>query len=418
MSAVWHPFTQMKTASPLPRVSSANGAWLHLSDGQAVLDAISSWWVTTHGHCHPAIMQAIASQAQLLDQVLFASFSHEGAERLAKELIESTHSFFHKVFFSDDGSTAVEVALKMALQAQNQAGQPGRTHFVAFDSAYHGDTVGAMSVAAASPFTAPFAPLLFPILRCRQGRHHADPLELWTGHFTETMARHGSHVAAVILEPLVQGAGGMIVWPEEAVRHIVEVARSFGAYVIFDEVMTGFGRTGALFAFQKLGLVPDILCLSKGLTAGTLPLAVTLCSQSIYNAFWHDDRARMFFHGHSFTANPMGCAAALANLELLRQGELQAKWKSIEAIHRSQLERLADHPALADGRLCGTIAALELKANGSSYLSGDPLRLHRQALAKGVLLRPLGNVLYLLPPYCMTEEELLWCWQVLEGLLP
>jgi adenosylmethionine-8-amino-7-oxononanoate aminotransferase len=408
----------MKTASPLPKVDSARGAWLHLSDGRRVLDAISSWWVTTHGHCHPAIMQAIASQANSLDQVLFASFSHEGAERLAGELLELTHTFFHKVFFSDDGSTAVEVALKMALQAQAQAGQPGRTHFVAFDAAYHGDTVGAMSVAGASPFTAPFSPLLFPILRCRQGRHRQDPLELWTSHFVETMARHGEQVAAVILEPLVQGAGGMIVWPEDAVRHIVEVARSFGAYVIFDEVMTGFGRTGALFAFQKLGLTPDLLCLSKGLTAGALPLAVTLCSKVIYDSFWHDDRARMFFHGHSFTANPMGCAAALANLELLRQGGLQAKWNSMEAIHRRQLEGLADHPAVADGRFCGTIAAVELKTKQVGYLSGDPLLLHRQALEKGVLLRPLGNVLYLLPPYCITEDELLRCWKVLADLLP
>ncbi|MCB1053313.1 MAG: adenosylmethionine--8-amino-7-oxononanoate transaminase, partial [Acidobacteria bacterium] len=319
MGSVWHPFTQMKTAPAPLKVRSAEGSRLYLTDGRVLIDAISSWWVITHGHCHPPLMQAIRRQTEQLDQVIFAGFSHEPAERLADQMVALTAPHFQKVFFSDDGSTSVEVALKMAIQAQHQWGQTQRTQFVAFEAAYHGDTVGAMSVGGPGPFTDPYLPMLFSVTRCKQGQTSDDPLERWVGPFEQWMHEHGDQTVAVILEPLVQGAGGMIMWPVAAVRRIVEVARAHGALVIFDEVMTGFGRTGSLFAYQKVGVAPDLLCLSKGLTGGTLPLSLTLATQAIFDAFWHDEKARMFFHGHSFTANPFGCAAAVANLSLLDQ---------------------------------------------------------------------------------------------------
>ncbi|MBI4083448.1 MAG: adenosylmethionine--8-amino-7-oxononanoate transaminase [Candidatus Lambdaproteobacteria bacterium] len=404
----------MQQARPLPTVVQALDAVLYLAGGAEVIDAISSWWVITHGHSQPEIAAAIAEQACRLDQVIFAEFTHEPAEEVARELVALLPPGLAHVFFSDNGSTAVEIALKMALQACRQRGEPRRTRFLAFSEAYHGDTVGAMSVGAAGVFTEPYRELLFPVLRAGQGRCSDDPPEAWLGDFRALLERHHAELAAVILEPLIQGAGGMIVWPEAAVREIAELCRRAGVLLIFDEVMTGFGRTGALFALEKLGVTPDLLCLSKGLTGGALPLAATIATRQVYAAFLSEDRRRTFFHGHSFTANPIACAAAAANLRLLAEPAVRARWRRIEAIHRQRLARLAGRPILRDGRCCGIVAAVELASPRAGYLDAIGPALHDHALARGVLLRPLGHILYILPPFSITDEQLHRVWDVVE----
>ena len=404
-SPVWHPFTQMKDAGPFPEVVSARGSVLKLRDGATLLDAISSWWVITHGHCEPAIVEAVKAQASVLDQVIFAGFTHEKAERLAAELVEVTPDRLRHVFFSDDGSTAVEVALKMAVQAQYQNGSPERNLFLAFDSAYHGDTVGAMSVGGDSVFNRSFQPMRFQVIRAAHPKHLRRGVDAFLADFHEKLQRFGSRLAAVIVEPLIQGAGGMIVWPDQAVREIADACAAHGVYLIFDEVMTGFGRTGSLFAMDRLAVQPDLVCLSKGLTGGMLPLSVTLCSDPIYEAFLSDDRAKTFFHGHSFTANPISCAAALASLRLFRERDTRAAWQKIEAIHHERIAGFPEREIIEDARVCGVMAAIEIRDHRNDYLSPLGPDLYKHALANGVLLRPLGNVLYLLPPYCMTDSQ-------------
>jgi len=413
---IWRPYTQMKGAREPLRVASARRAVLRLADGREIIDAISSWWVITHGHRTPEIMEAIAEQTRSLDHVIFAEFTHAPAEALVELLVPLLPEGLDKVFFSDNGSTAVEVALKMALQACKQRGEPRRRRFLAFSAGYHGDTAGAMSVSARGPFTAPYGDLLFPVLRADQGRRTGDPLESWVAGFRTQVERHGEELAAVILEPLIQGAGGMVMWPETAVREIVTTCQARGILVIFDEVMTGFGRTGDLFAHTRLGLRPDLLCLSKGLTGGTLPLAVTVATDEVYQAFYSDDRSRMLFHGHSFTANPIACAAAAANLRLIAQPGVQRDWHRIGTIHHQRLQSLPHQHLLRDRRACGVVAAIEFDTEGG-YLDGLGPALHHLALDSGVLLRPLGNILYVLPPYSITDEQLHRTWDVMDAAM-
>jgi len=416
-SPVWHPFTQMKNAGPFPEVVSGSGDRLTLAGGKTLIDAISSWWVITHGHCHPRIMKAIADQTAKLDQVIFAGFTHEGAERLASGLVDLTPEPLTRVFFSDDGSTAVEVALKMALQHCIQRGEPQRDMFLAFDSAYHGDTVGAMSVGGEGIFTQAYKHMMFQVVRAAHPTLSTASPEDYTRDFHDQLQKHADRIAGVIVEPLIQGAGGMVMWPEEAVRDVVKTTQALGIPVIFDEVMTGFGRTGATFAMDRLGLAPDLVCFSKGLTAGSLPLAVTMATETIYDTFLSDDRKHTFFHGHSFTANPISCAAANANLDLLRQEDLASEWRRIESVHRERLAALKAPEVLEDRRCLGTIAAMALKAPQGGYLSPIGPRMYAHANASGVLLRPLGNVLYVMPPYCMETETLHRVWDVVEECL-
>lgn len=412
---IWRPFTQMRTAEKPLLVSSARDEFLRLKDGRDVVDAISSWWVITHGHCQPEIVEAIREQAARLDQVIFANFSHEPAERLAETLLEFLPDRLRHVFFSDNGSTSVEVALKMALQACRQQGRPEKTKFLAFSRSYHGDTVGAMSVGGRGVFTKPYAPLLFDVIHAGQGTRSSDAVEAYTSSALALMEKHREELAGVILEPLVQGAGGMIVWPVEAVRKICARARELGLFLIFDEVMTGFGRTGSLFAFEQIGIAPDLLCLSKGLTGGNLPLALTVASPEIYDAFLDDEKSKMFFHGHSFTGNPISCAAALANLRLLKKSDLSGRWRRISEIHRQRLESLPLQSIL-DRRIRGTIAAVELKTPRTGYESDFAERATGLALKHGVFLRPLGNILYVLPPYCISDESLHRVWDAIEKI--
>ncbi|MEB3257647.1 MAG: adenosylmethionine--8-amino-7-oxononanoate transaminase [Cyanobacteriota bacterium] len=406
---LWHPTTQVATADPPLRVLRGQGALLELEDGRTLIDAISSWWVTLHGHGEPSIAAAIAQQATQLEQVIFANFRHGPAERLAERL--SAHTGLQRVFFSDDGSTAVEVALKVAWQWWRNQGQP-RPQLIAFEGAYHGDTVGAMALGERSLFSAPFEPLLFSVAR-------APWPSTWWGDET-VAAREASALAhletlletptaAVILEPLLQGASGMRQVRPGFLREVERRVRQAGALLIADEVLTGFGRTGTLFACGQAGIRPDLMALSKGLTGGFLPMGVTLVSEQLYQGFVGTDPSLTLFHGHSFTANPLGCAAALASLDLLEQRpELH---QGMEARHRPLLEALAQDPRVRKPRLLGTMAAFDLVAPGpEGYLHPIGRQLQRRVRTEGVFLRPLGQVVYLLPPLCISDAELQRCY--------
>jgi adenosylmethionine---8-amino-7-oxononanoate aminotransferase len=390
-AVVWHPYTQMLTApAPLPIVR-AEGVWLYTEDGRRILDGISSWWVNIHGHSHPKLNAALAAQARELEHVVFAGCTHRPAVELAERLIEILPKGLARVFYSDNGSTAVEVALKMAIQYWRNRGEPQRRTFVALHNAYHGDTVGAMSASADSVFTRAFQPLLFPVER--------------VGNLEELEASLRKPVAAVILEPMLQGAGGMVVWPAEFVAGARRLCDKYKTLLIADEVLTGFGRTGKMFACEHAGMTPDIICLSKALSAGYLPLGVTATTGGVYDAFLSDDRAKTFFHGHSYTANPLACAVALASLDLFRDEAVLARIARLEQQLRAGFEPLR---SLGDVRVIGGVAAVELASDQPGYLDQTGARLAGEFLERGLLLRPLGNVVYFMPPYCITESETAW----------
>lgn len=406
---LWHPYTQHLDA-PLPvHIVRAEGAWLYRADGTRVLDAISSWWVTTHGHAHPDIVSAIATQASTLDHVMFAGFTHEPAADLAAALVSRLPRGLTRIFYSDNGSTAVEVAVKMSVQSFANRGTPRRL-VAALENAYHGDTFGAMSTSARGVFTRHFDPLLFEVARL------PDPSEGDTVRaLDDLIAQRGSELAAVIVEPLLLGAGGMRVWDEAVLRTIRERTWNAGVHLIADEVLTGFGRTGPLFACERADVSPDLMCLSKGLTGGTLPLGVTAATEAIFDAFRSDDRTKSFFHGHSFTANPIACAAALASLELF-DDDCEDDRIRIEVAQARHLESLQRHPQVRAVRHIGTVAAIELAAP-PGYLSEIGRELAAFALEHNVLLRPLGNVAYCLPPYCITDDELELVYDVIRRFL-
>lgn len=413
---LWRPYTQEQAAPPPIELERAQGAYLYDRAGRRYFDGISSWWLITHGHCHPEIVAAVQKQAARLDQVTFANFTHAPAEELAELLREVLPPELTRIFLTDNGSTAVEAALKMAIQACAQRGQPARRKFLAFAGAYHGDTVGAMSVSGASVFNRPYRPVLFEVIRAAHPTLSTAPVEEFTADFRRLLEEHGDTLAGVILEPLVQGAGGMIIWPDEAVREIARLCRARGIYLIFDEVMTGFGRTGPLFAMDRLGITPDLVCLSKGLTGGTLPLAVTAVREEIYASFLSPDRNQMFFHGHSFTGNPIACAAAVASLRIFRTPEARAQRLALESAQREALTRVRAQLPLLDARACGTIAAIEIDADEPDYGNAQTARLMERALAEGIFIRPLGNVIYLMPPYCTPPETIHWAWDALVRL--
>jgi adenosylmethionine-8-amino-7-oxononanoate aminotransferase len=361
-----------------------------------------------HGHAEPTIAEAIATQARTLEQVIFAGFTHAPAAELAASLTRVLPRGLTRVFFTDNGSTAVEVGLKMALQLWHNRGEPRRV-VAALDHAYHGDTFGAMSVGARGVFTDPFAPLLFEVARLPDPSEDADAT---VGAFDRLLATRGGEIAALIVEPLILGAGGMRFWGEGALVALAERCRAHGVLLVADEVMTGFGRTGPLFACGKAGVSPDVLCLSKGITGGFLPLGATVVREALFEGFLSEDRARTLFHGHSYTANPIACAAALASLRLLQTDESAAARARIEAAHRRHLAALAAHPAIRAPRVLGTVAAFDLldivdvTRRERGYLAPVGRELAAYALDQGVLLRPLGDTCYLLPPYCTTDDEL------------
>jgi adenosylmethionine-8-amino-7-oxononanoate aminotransferase len=408
---VWHPFTQEQTAPDPVGIARGRGAILETVDGRELLDLISSWWVNLHGHAHPYIAEAVAAQARELEQVIFAGFTHEPAVRLASRLAEKLPGDLNRVFFSDDGSTAVEVGLKLAVQYWRNRGEP-RERLLAFDGGYHGDTVGAMSVGRGSGFFEAFSPLLFDVARLPFPETWLDDPDVdareqaafdWLEAYLD---EYGSTTAAMILEPLVQGAGGMRMCRPGFVREVARRLRACGILLVFDEVMTGFGRTGELFAAERADVTPDIICLSKGLTGGFLPLSVTVASEAVYETFLAADFDRAFTHGHSFTANSLGCAAANASLDLLETGDARLAWGRIESAHAAFLEHLDRHPRVSRRRLTGTIAAFDVSDEQGGYNAAVGTALKKAFLDRGLLLRPLGNVVYFLPPYCVDDMQL------------
>jgi adenosylmethionine---8-amino-7-oxononanoate aminotransferase len=400
-SPIWHPFTQHALRPSLPTVTRAEGAYLTLNDGQRILDAISSWWVITHGHCHPKIMAAIKAQAEALDQVIFAEYTHEPAERLAAKLIELAPTGLKHVFFSDSGSTSVEVALKMALGFWRHTGD-ARHQIVVMQGSYHGDTIGTMSVGARGPFTESYEPLLFEVERIP---FPAQGQEAATLDAFDTFCRQG-RIAALIIEPLVLGAGGMLMYSPRCLAALKEICSTHGVLFIADEVMTGWGRTGTMFACEQAGITPDIACYSKGLTGGSLPLAVTLCRHEIFQAHYATDRRRTFFHSSSFTANPIACAAALANLKIWETEPVRERIATLAAMQAKYLERFRNDARFEAVRQTGTITAMDLKTSDPGYLSRLGPKLQAHFRDARVLLRPLGNTIYVLPPYCVTSEDL------------
>jgi len=399
MSPVWHPFTQHALTPDIPLVARSEGAWLQTEDGKRILDAISSWWVITHGHRHPKIVDAIKRQADELDQVIFANFTHQPAEDVARMLIGIAPSGLGHVFYSDSGSTAVEVALKMALGFWKNRGE-SRSRIIALEHAYHGDTIGTMSAGARGVFNAAYEPLLFDVARLPFPAPGREQQTL------KALERAAKGAAALIVEPLICGAGGMLVYSADVLREMKRICERHGTLFIADEVMTGFGRTGTLFACEQAGIAPDILCLAKGLTGGSLPLAATLCTAAIFAAHYSTDRSRTFFHSSSFTANPVACAAAAANLEIWKDEPVLARIAALGALQEERLAPFRADPRFASVRRLGTIAALDLKVPDPGYLAGLGPELGRFFLEKGVLLRPLGNTIYVMPPYCVTAAEL------------
>ncbi|MEH2561470.1 adenosylmethionine--8-amino-7-oxononanoate transaminase [Bradyrhizobium sp. AZCC 2289] len=401
MSPIWHPFTQHAVQPEPTLIARGEGAWLETADGRRIFDAISSWWVVTHGHRHPHIVQAIKDQVDRLDQVIFAGFTHEPAERLARRLIAITPSGLEYVFFSDSGSTSVEVALKMALGFWRHRGEK-RSRILALEGAYHGDTIGGMSVGERGVFNAPYDPLLFDVERLpfpSAGREQA------TLDALNTACRNGA-IAALIVEPLILGAGGMLIYPPWVLAEMKRICETHGVLFIADEVMTGWGRTGTLFACEQASVTPDIACYSKGLTGGSLPLAVTLCRADIFDAHYSTDRTRTFFHSSSYTANPIACAASLANLEIWEREPVMERIARVATLHTKKLDRFRDDRRFANVRQIGTIAVLDIAATDAGYMADIGPRLYQSFLARGLLVRPLGNTIYIMPPYCCTASEL------------
>jgi adenosylmethionine---8-amino-7-oxononanoate aminotransferase len=405
-STVWHPFTQHAVAPPPIKVASAEGAYLTAEDGRRIYDGISSWWVVTHGHRHAPIVEAIKRQADRLDQVIFAGFTHAPAEETAEKLLQLVRQSLGNgdlahVFYSDSGSTAVEVALKMALGYWRNTGEK-RTRIIAFEHAYHGDTIGTMSAGARGIFNAPYEPMLFDVARMpfpESGRAEE------TFSALETLMRE-EPTAAVIVEPLILGAGGMLMYPPHVLRRIYEITKAHGALFIADEVMTGFGRTGTAFACEQACVTPDLLCVAKGLTGGVIPLAATLATQAIFDAHYSPDRTRTFFHSSSYTANPIACAAASANLDIWLNEPVMRRIGALGTLQSDRLAMLAGDKRFTKLRQTGSITALDVQVRDAGYLAGVGPKLYEQFIAAGVLLRPLGNTVYVMPPYCTTAADL------------
>jgi len=410
-AVIWHPYTQMKVWPEAIGITRGEGVYLIDEEGNRYIDAIASWWVNLHGHSHPYIAQRVSEQLLQLEHCIFAGFTHEPAVQLAERLLPLLPGQMKKVFYSDNGSTAVEVALKMAYQYWQNKGI-NRKRIIALEGAYHGDTVGAMSVSARSLFTKKFDPLLFDVSFIPFPSEGNCISEL-----KQLLAKNDT--AAIILEPLIQGSAGMRMYSVEALEEIISLCKQHDCIVIADEVMTGFGRTGTLFACDQLtNAKPDIVCLSKGLTGGTLPLGVTTCTEDIYDAFLGEDGMTTLYHGHSFTANPIACMAALASLDLSLAEACTADIRRIAKSHATFLQGVKQHEKVLEARQCGTIVALELNTgNETSYLNQQRNFIYRFFLERKILMRPLGNIIYILPPYCITDEELSFIYQQIQALL-
>ena len=410
-SIIWHPYTQMKAAALPIAIVRGEGALLFDENGKEYMDAVASWWVNLHGHAHPYIAKKVASQLQTLEHVIFAGFTHQPAVELAEGLLKILPEGQSKVFYSDNGSTAVEVALKMAIQYWANIGTP-KKKIIAFRDSYHGDTFGAMAVSSRSAFTAPFWSYLFDVAFIdvpTPGNEAETIKQLEELAITED-------VAAFIYEPLVLGTAGMVMYSPEVLDKLMQICQQHEILTIADEVMTGFGRTGKLFASHYMQYKPDMVCLSKGLTGGTMALGVTTCNYKIYNAFLADDKSKTLFHGHSYTANPVACAAGIASLELTISQETQPNLDRIATKHQAFAEELKQLAGIQEVRQQGTILAIEFADERTSYFSNLRDTLYNYALEQGVILRPLGNIIYIIPPYCITNKQLNKVYQTIKGM--
>jgi adenosylmethionine-8-amino-7-oxononanoate aminotransferase len=400
--SVWHPFTQQSSALSSIPLERGEGACFYDPEGKRYIDAIASWWVNIHGHCHPYLTSKIHEQLKTLEHAIFSGFTHEPAVQLSERLLRRLPPNQEKIFYSDNGSTAVEVALKMAFQYWSNTGNP-KHKVIAYEDAYHGDTFGGMSVGARNAFNNPFSKLLFDVIRIPvplKGREDDALSKL-------EAALEQNDIASFIFEPLVQGAAGMIMYDAAALDKMIALCKEKEVICIADEVMTGFGRTGKFFASDFLSQQPDIICLSKGLTGGVMPLGVTSCAAFIHEAFISNDKMKTFFHGHSYTANPTACSAALASLDLFDQRDVFADINRIEARHKEFTVSIGSHKALRDVRQTGSIIAFEVNtAEATHYLNNLAEKISSFFLKRGIILRPLGNVIYILPPYCISDDEL------------
>ena len=409
---IWHPFTQHAINPESVLIDRAAGAYLFarnveegISKGERrIIDAISSWWVISHGHCHPYIINKVQEQAARLDQVIFAGFTHEPAEELGAKLMDATHKAFDHVFFSDSGATSVEIALKMAIGYWAHIDKP-RQKIIAFSDGYHGDTFGSMSAGGRAIYNKLYEHYLFDVEHIPvpvQGKESEGLQKL-----EEYLNANKGNVAAFLFEPLLLGAGGMKIYSADTLKAMVDMCRAHEVLLIADEVMTGFGRTGSMFACQQAEFWPDIMCLSKGLTGGFLPMGATLCSKAIYDAFYHKDRAKMFFHSSSFMGNALSCAAANASLDIWQEEPVQERIDSIAKYHAEAAASFSKRSDITHIRQKGTMLAMDVVVNeGKGYLSSVQPVLYDLFLSQNILLRPLGNTVYVLPPYCITEQDL------------
>ena len=420
LAVLWHPCTQMKDHEwlPLVPIKKGRGVWLEDYEGKRYLDAISSWWVNLFGHCNPHINKALSQQLETLEHVLLAGFTHEAVIELSERLVAITPSGLDRCFFADNGSSAVEAALKMSFHAWLNQGKAGKTQFVTLENSYHGETLGALAVGNVELYRQTYGPLLMETITVPSPDcHYRESGESWHDYSVRqfekmdaTLARHADSICAVIVEPLVQCAGNMRMYDPVYLRLLREACDRYQIHLIADEIAVGFGRTGTLFACEQAGITPDFMCLSKGLTGGYLPLSVVLTGNDLYNCFYDDyPKLNAFLHSHSYTGNPLGCRAALATLEIFSNDNVIENNKQLATAMRHATAHLADHPHVSEVRQTGMILAIEMaldKHTPYPWQQRRGLKVYRHALEQGVLLRPLGNVIYFMPPYVITEDEI------------
>ncbi len=416
--SIWHPYTQHAINPKSIHIDRAAGAYLFARNEKkgerCIIDAIASWWVITHGHCHPEIVNAVQNQAAKCDQVIFAGFTHEPAESLAEKLLSVVGSDLQHVFYTDSGSTAVEAALKMAIGYWQHSGK-ARRKIIALEGGYHGDTFGAMSVGGRSIYHKIYEPYMFEVEHIpfpENGKESQtfDALE-------DILKNNKDDIAAFIFEPLLQAAGGMRIYSTDVLNSIADMCRAHGVLLIADEVMTGFGRTGSMFACDQVGFTPDLICMSKGLTGGFMAMGATLCSKDIYDAFYHKDKSKMFFHSSSFMGNPLACAAACASLDIWDKQDVQGRIDFIASSHARAAGDFARRSDICNIRQKGTMLALDIIVEDSGYLCDIQPKLYEYFLEQNILLRPLGNSIYILPPYCVNQDDLGKIYKVISNAL-
>jgi adenosylmethionine-8-amino-7-oxononanoate transaminase len=429
----WHPYTQMMNLRDNPPllITRAAGRYLYDVDGKAYYDSNSSWWCNVHGHCHPKIREAVEKQMRILDHIMFGSIAHIPAIELAEKLVSITPPGLDRVFYSDNGSTAVEVALKMSVQYWRNTDHPEKCRIISLDAGYHGDTVGCMSVSNVELFRGAFDPLMFQaitaptphcddcILPCKNksfGRLHWDTDDEnppCLASMERLLIQHADITAAIILEPLLMGAGGMLIYPPAYLRGVAQLAKKYNVHLILDEVATGFGRTGKMFACEYAGITPDFMCLSKGLTGGTMPFAATMTTNSIYEGFLSTDSSKTFFHGHTYTANPIGCAIALASLQLFHDDNLLDNVNTLTPLLLKKMQNFADIPIIKNIRVIGTVAAFDVIHPDYAELLK---KIYRAGLANGLIMRPMGKASYLFLPQSATIDEVEMVFEKLDGV--